>query len=81
MKQGHKIVLLRAGTMEYEPVGIFDDYEKIKEYLEDMQGITLKEWVEKEPDWDYSSYNTERLIKDWIDCDDLEMKLYEVKVM
>lgn len=44
MNMNEKLLAERAGTMEWEIIGIFDSHEEIGEWLKTSYGITFEEF-------------------------------------
>ena len=64
-----KLLLERAGTMEWEIIGLFDSYDDINQWMEDQWDISYEQWVEeaKENDWDATR-------EDWYDENEVRIR-------
>lgn len=65
-----KLLLERAGTMEWEIVGLFNSYDDITQWMENQLGISYDEWLQKAIADGWDDANRE----DWYDENEVRIR-------
>lgn len=71
-----KLLLERAGTMEWEIIGLFDSYDDINQWMEDQWDISYEQWVEeaKENIFALGNSDWDATREDWYDENEVRVR-------
>ena len=71
-----KLLLERAGTIEWEIIGLFDSYDDINQWMEDQWDISYEQWVEeaKENIFELGNSDWDATREDWYDENEVRVR-------